>query len=60
MGPLLGFLKSTKVDRSGGAKEQEMEWEQKGDEAGEGGLFAVCPIVCWARPGLSDELTAKI
>ena len=36
MGPLLGFLKSTEVGGREGAKERELEWEQRDDRVGGG------------------------
>ena len=35
MGPLLGFLKSIEVGGRAGAKERELEWKRRNDEAGE-------------------------
>ena len=35
MGPLLGFLKSTEVGEREGAKERELEWQRRSDQAGE-------------------------
>lgn len=35
LGPLLGFLKSTDVGRGEEAKERELEWERRDDQAGE-------------------------
>ena len=35
MGPLLGFLKSTGVGGREGAKERELEWQQRSDQTGE-------------------------
>ena len=35
MGPLLGFLKSTEVSGREGAKERELEWQRRSDQAGE-------------------------
>lgn len=35
MGPLLEFLKSTEVGRREGAKERELEWERRNNQAGE-------------------------
>ena len=35
MGPLLGLLKSTEVGGRAGAKEKELEWERRNDQAGE-------------------------
>ena len=44
MGPLLGFLKSTEVSGREGAKERELVWQQRNDQAGEellGGLSQI-------------------
>ena len=35
IGPILGFLKSTKVGKRDGAREREKEWERRNDQAGE-------------------------
>lgn len=35
MGPLLGFFKSTEVGGREGARERELEWEQRDDRVGE-------------------------
>lgn len=35
LGPLLEFLKNTEVGSREGAKEKEMEWEQRRDQEGE-------------------------
>ena len=35
LGPLLEFLKATEVGGREGARERELEWEQRSDQAGE-------------------------
>lgn len=35
MGPFLDFLKSTEVGGKEGARERELEWQQRSDQAGE-------------------------
>lgn len=35
MAPLLKFLKATGIEGREGAKERELEWEQKNDREGE-------------------------
>ena len=35
LGPLVGFLKSTDVGGREGAKEREIEWDQRDDQVGE-------------------------
>lgn len=35
MGPLIGFIKSTEVGGRHEAKERELEWQQRNDQAGE-------------------------
>ena len=35
LAPLLRFLKTSEVGRREGAREREVEWEQRNDQAGE-------------------------